>query len=173
MEIRSVAAEKIMAEFGDRVQLLDDFRGEVNFEVDSEIIVEACQFLHDDPDLSFNFLITQTAIDYWPAEPRFKMVYQLYSTKNQVVLGIRAKLPGDEPTISSVEPVYPNANCHEREVYDLFGIQFEGHSDLRRIVMPYDWEGHPLRKDYPLGYEEVQFSFNFDEIDKRKKYARD
>jgi NADH-quinone oxidoreductase subunit C len=69
--------------------------------------------------------------------------------------------------------VFKNANWHEREVYDMFGVQFEGHSDMRRILMPEDWEGHPLRKDYPLGYEEVQFTFNFDEIDRRKPYAKE
>jgi NADH-quinone oxidoreductase subunit C len=75
--------------------------------------------------------------------------------------------------IPSVVNIYPNAGWHEREVFDMFGVRFSGHPDLRRLIMPHDWEGHPLRKDYPLGYEEVQFSFNFDEIEGRKPYAKD
>jgi NADH-quinone oxidoreductase subunit C len=173
MDLLALAAEKVEAEFGESIQVLDALRNETHIRVDSEVIVPVCQLLHDDPELTFNFLITLTAIDYWPEEPRFQMAYQLYSVENKVILGLRVDLFGDEPKISTVESVYPNANWHEREVYDLFGIVFEGHSDLRRIVMPHDWEGHPLRKDYPLGYEEVQFSFNFDEIDDRKKYAQD
>jgi NADH-quinone oxidoreductase subunit C len=82
-------------------------------------------------------------------------------------------LNSDAAELPTVEGVYPNANWHEREVFDMFGVTFKGHSDLRRILMPEDWEGHPLRKDFPLGYEEIQFSFNFDEIDKRKPYAKE
>jgi NADH-quinone oxidoreductase subunit C len=123
--------------------------------------------------LQFNFLSALTAVDYWPHEPRFAVAYQLYSVSNNCFLGLRVLLPGETPEISTLETVYPNANWHEREVYDLYGITFRDHSDLRRILMPYDWEGHPLRKDYPLGYEEVQFSFNFDEIDRRKNYAEE
>jgi len=173
MDLLGKASEKLQAEFGDCVHTLDKFRGETQIKVDPSIIMPVCRFLQDDPELAFDFLITLTAIDYWPEEPRFMVAYQLYSVKNKVFLGLRVELHGDNPKVSTVETVYPNANWHEREVYDLFGIVFEGHSDLRRIVMPYDWEGHPLRKDYPLGYEEVQFSFNFDEIERRKKYARD
>jgi NADH-quinone oxidoreductase subunit C len=173
MNLLQKTTEKLHAQFKDIVLPLDDFRDERNFRVEPEAIVPVCQFLHDDPDLAVTFLITLTAIDYWPDEPRFRVAYQLYSPENKFFIGLRVDLPGDNPQVSTVESVYPNANWHEREVYDLFGITFTGHSDLRRIIMPYDWEGHPLRKDYPLGYEEVQFSFNFDEIDKRKKYAKD
>jgi NADH-quinone oxidoreductase subunit C len=89
------------------------------------------------------------------------------------MIGLRVALDGNAPTMPSITGIYANANWFERELWDMFGIHFDGHPDLRRIVMPYDWVGHPLRKDYPLGYEEVQFSFNFDEIDVRKPYAKE
>jgi NADH-quinone oxidoreductase subunit C len=101
------------------------------------------------------------------------MLYFFYSLAHNIRLGLRVPLNGNAPTLPSIEGIYPNANWHEREIWDMFGIRFEGHSDLRRILMPYDWEGHPLRKDYPLGYEEVQFTFNYDEIDQRKPYAKE
>jgi NADH-quinone oxidoreductase subunit C len=86
---------------------------------------------------------------------------------------MRVPLDGNFPSMPTLENVYPNANWFERELWDMFGIRFLGHSDLRRILMPHDWEGHPLRKDFPLGYEEPQYSFNFDEIDLRKPYAKE
>ena len=137
----------------------------------AEQIVPICQALHD--EFGFDFLCELTAVDYWPEEePRFNMIYGFYSHANNVRMAIRIPLNGDDPSLSSVDGVYRGANWHEREVWDMFGIKFDGSSDLRRILMPYDWEGHPLRKDYPLGYEEPQFTFNYDEIDKRKHHAR-
>ncbi len=134
-------------------------------------IVPICQTLHD--EFGFDFLCELTAVDYWPdEEPRFNLVYGFYSHANNVRMAIRIPLNGDNPSLPSVDSVYRGANWHEREVWDMFGIKFDGSSDLRRILMPYDWEGHPLRKDYPLGYEEPQFTFNYDEIDKRKHHAR-
>ena len=149
------------------------FRGQTTVVVNRDAIMMACKILHDDPALDFDLLAALTAVDYWPEEPRFAVVYQLYSLSKNVFLGLRVPLQGDSPELPTVEAVYPNANWHEREIYDMFGITFGGHSDLRRILLPHDWQGHPLRKDHPLGYEEVQFSFNFDEIERRKRYAKE
>jgi NADH-quinone oxidoreductase subunit C len=151
---------------------LVEFREQYNCIVAAEHIVEACRILRD--EFGFDMLAAQSAVDYWPEqEPRFHVFYQLYSVQHNLRLGLRVPLNGNFPTLPTVEVIFPNANWHEREIFDMFGIRFDGHSDMRRILMPYDWEGYPLRKDYPLGYEEVQFSFNYDEIDARKPYAKE
>ncbi len=151
---------------------VSEFRGEISLLLAPEHIVESCRVLRD--DFGFEMLSAQTAVDYWPEQsPRFHIVYQLYSLQQCIHICLRVPLDGNNPSVPTIEVVYPNANWHEREIWDMFGIRFEGHSDLRRILNPYDWEGHPLRKDYPLGYEEVQFTFNFEEIDKRKPYAKE
>lgn len=136
-----------------------------------ENIIEISQALRD--EFGFNFLCELTAVDYWPEEePRFHIVYGYYSHANNSRMALRVPLNGDHPSIRTLTDLFPGANWHEREVWDMFGVKFDGHPDLRRVLMPYDWEGHPLRKDYPLGYEEPQFSFNFEEIDKRKHHGR-
>ena len=168
-EYVQTAAQAIRERFSSE---MIEFRGDISLMVPPEKIVEACQVLRD--DFGFDVLAAESAVDYWPElEPRFHVIYQLYSMPHNQRIGLRVPLNGNGPSLSSVEEVYPNANWHEREIWDMFGIRFEGHSDLRRILMPYDWEGHPLRKDYPLGYEEVQYTFNFDEIDGRKPYAKE
>jgi len=172
MTVVEKAVVKLQRELGESVLGVEEFRGQTSVTLDPEAIVNACQMLRDDAELDFNFLAALTAVDYWPSEPRYKIVYQLYSLANKEFIGLRAQLSNESPEISTIESIYPNANWHEREVFDMFGVTFKDHSDQRRIIMPYDWEGHPLRKDYPLGYEEVQFTFNFDEIDKRKPYAK-
>jgi NADH-quinone oxidoreductase subunit C len=134
-------------------------------------IIPVCQALRD--EYEFNFLCELTAVDYWPEEqPRFNIIYGFYSHLHNVRMMLRVPLDGDNPTLPTLEGLFRGANWHERELWDMFGIHFDGHSDLRRILMPHDWEGHPLRKNYPLGYEEPQFTFNYDEIDKRKHHAR-
>ncbi len=149
-----------------------EFRDQLSLIVSPEKIVEVCRSLHD--EFGFEMLLGQTAVDYWPAQaPRFHIVYLLLSLSHNLRMTLRVPVDGNSPSLPTVEGVFPNANWHEREVWDMFGIHFDGHTDLRRILMPYDWEGHPLRKDYPLGYEEVQFTFNFDEIDSRKPYAKE
>jgi len=159
------------------------FCEEVSLVLLPENIAPACKAFHD--EYGFEVLAEETAVDYWPEQsPRFHVVYRLRSLKGWVsdnketntdppihIVGIRVPLNGNAPSVPTIAGVYANANWLEREIWDMFGIRFEGHPDLRRILMPYDWEGHPLRKDYPLGYEEVQFSFNFDEINERKPYA--
>jgi NADH-quinone oxidoreductase subunit C len=148
------------------------FQDEISLILPTEKIVAACQALRDES--GFELLTEETAVDYWPEQaPRFHVVIRLRSLQHNLIIGLRVPLDGNAPAMPSLVPVYTNANWFEREIWDMFGIRFEGHPDLRRIVMPQDWEGHPLRKDYPLGYEEVQFSFNFDEIDLRKPYAKE
>lgn len=149
-----------------------EFRGELTLTLLPARLLEAARILRD--EYSFDMLVDVTAVDYWPNEkPRFHEIVQLCSTPRSGLLRLRIPLDGNDPHSPSLEGIFPNANWFEREVWDLFGIHFDGHSDMRRIVMPHDWEGHPLRKDYPLGYEEVQFTFNFDEIDRNKRYAKD
>jgi NADH-quinone oxidoreductase subunit C len=161
----------LRARLGDGLIGQEDAHGETWLELRPEAVRQAARTLRD--ECSFDLLAGLTASDVWPAEPRFSLIYVVYSTTFNVFLRLRARVPGSAPQVDSLEPVYPAANWHERELYDMFGISFGGHSDLRRILMPFEWVGHPLRKDHPLGYEEVQFTFNFDEIDKRKPYAKE
>ena len=165
------AVGALKASLGEALLGRDDFRGQISLDIAPQALVKTGQLLRHEQ--GFDLLAGLTASDAWPSEPRFSLIYVFYSVKDNIFLRLRVRLTGTDPEIDSLEPVYPAANWHEREVYDMFGVIFRGHSDLRRILMPFDWVGHPLRKDHPLGYEEVQFSFNFDEIDKRKPYARE
>jgi len=169
----SDTVQSIMDTFKERFNAaLLEFRGDTSLILTPEHIVDAAKTLRD--KFNFELLTEETAVDYWPqTEPRFHVVYRFRSLKHDLIVGLRVPLNGNAPSMPSLVEVYPNANWFERELWDMFGIRFEGHPDLRRVLMPYDWEGHPLRKDYPLGYEEVQFSFNFDEIDLRKPYAQE
>jgi NADH-quinone oxidoreductase subunit C len=148
-----------------------EFRGDVSLVIPPEKIVEACQMVKS---LGFELLSTLSAVDYWPQEaPRFHVLYQFTSVSLGLRLALRVPVAGVNPVIPTISHVYRNANWRERELWDMFGIRAEGHPDLRRILMPVDWEGHPLRKDYPLGYEEPQFNFNYEEINLRKPYAKE
>ncbi|RJP54963.1 MAG: NADH-quinone oxidoreductase subunit C [Anaerolineaceae bacterium] len=151
----------------------EEFRGEAHVFVDAAQVVDALTFLRDQQ--GFELLSAMTAVDYWPQEsPRFHIIYQLTSVANNLSLTVRVPVPadGNQPEVPTVSGVYAAANWREREVWDMFGVRFAGHPDMRRILMPPDWDGHPLRKDYPLGYEEPQFTFNYEEINLRKPYAK-
>jgi NADH-quinone oxidoreductase subunit C len=144
-----------------------DFRDQVWLIFPPGQIIEIGRALRD--EFGFERLSGVTAVDYWPEqEPRFHVIYLFHSLQHNLRLALRVPLPAGSPNLPTLEDVYPSANWFEREVWDMFGVRFDGHSDLRRIIMPADWEGHPLRKDYPLGYEEVQFTFNVGDVDKRK-----
>jgi NADH-quinone oxidoreductase subunit C len=135
------------------VQAVRFDREELTVWVDSGLIREACAILRDDPACPFNYLADLTAVDWYPSEPRFETVYHLLSIPKKERVRIKARLDGSSPVIESVTSVWPAANQFEREVFDLFGVRFTGHPRLERIMMPDNWEGHPLRKDYPVeGY---------------------
>ena len=124
-----------------------DFK-ELTIEIAPENIVEALRRLKQ--DLKFERLSTVTGVDRYPAEPRFEVVYHLQSVARKERLRLKARLSGDNPEIDSACGVYRSANWYERETFDLFGVVFRHHPDLTRIMMPQDWEGHPLRKDVPV-----------------------
>jgi len=128
-------------------------RDEMSIYVSRGSIREACGLLREDANCPFNFLSDITAVDWYPQEPRFEVVYHLLSMQKKERVRLKVRLGGDDPALESVTSVWPSANFFEREVYDLFGVRFNGHPYLRRIMMPENWEGHPLRKDFPVeGY---------------------
>ena len=148
-----------------------EYRGDVTLIIPVEKIGATCELVKE---LGFELMSALSAVDYWPEEdPRFHVLYEFTSISKNLRLGLRVPVNGINPTIPTISHIYRNANWRERELWDMFGIKAVGHPDLRRIMMPADWEGHPLRKDYPLGYEEPQFSFNYNEIDLRKPYAKE
>jgi NADH-quinone oxidoreductase subunit C len=123
-------------------------RGELTLEIAPEKIVSVCGFLKY--DRGFVRLSTLTGVDWYPAEPRFEVVYHLHSIERNERLRLKCRLHGGNAEIDSVTEVWSGANWFERETFDLFGIRFRNHPDLRRIMLPDDWEGHPLRKDYSV-----------------------
>ena len=151
---------------------IEEFRDEVHIFIKADQIVDALTLLRDKYD--FELLSALTATDYWPQQsPRFHVIYQLSSIARNLTLQLRVPLNGDQPKLPTATRVYQVANWRERELLDMFGIEIEGHPDPRRILMPEGTQGHPLRKDFPLGYEEPQFTFNVEEINLRKPYAKD
>jgi len=108
------------------------------------------QVLRDRPEFGFTFLAELTAVDFWPREPRFEVIYILVSIERAARLRVKVRLAGADPHVATMSGLWPAANWLEREVWDMFGIAFDGHPDPRRLLMPEDWDGYPLRKDYPV-----------------------
>jgi NADH-quinone oxidoreductase subunit C len=132
------------------------FRGETTVVVPRELLRATAARCREDAGLQFNLFTDATCVDRYPVEPRFEMNYHLVSIPRSDKLRLRVRLSGSDPSVDSLIPVWPGANWLEREVFDLFGVRFNGHTDLRRILLPDDWEGHPLRRDYPVeGFRDV------------------
>lgn len=151
--LRTLLTNKLREHFGETIQSFAIANGELSMTIDREVVVPVMMMLKEDPDFQCNFLSYVTAVDYaqYSRTPRFEVVWNLLSLTKKHRLRVKAGVPEDDPTIDSVCGVWPGANYQEREAFDMFGILFQGHPDLRRILMPEDWEGHPLRKDFPLG----------------------
>jgi NADH-quinone oxidoreductase subunit C len=145
-----ITIKKLREKFPDSIIGESFFRDDTTVIVKKEDILPIARFLYSDEDLSFDFLSDLCCVDYYKREPRFEIVYHLYSIKNNKRLRIKAPIPSNQEAISSVCSVWETANWLERECYDMYGIGFEGHPDLRRILLTDDWEGHPQRKDSPL-----------------------
>ena len=127
---------------------IDTADGQETIVVEADRIVEVCKILRDRSEFAFGFLADITAADFWPREPRFEVIYHLASTSAR--LRLKVALPASAARLPTVQSVWPGAGWLEREVWDMFGIEFDGHGDLRRLLMPEDWQGHPLRKDFPV-----------------------
>jgi len=142
------ALESLSRSFGDKIQHQNEFRGETTYTIDASDLREIAKFCRD--ELSFDYLIDITSIDNFGDEPRFEIVYHLYSMPHAVHLRLKLKVPEKIGAVDTVSVIWPTTNWHEREIYDMMGIKFNGHPDLRRILM---WDGYPffpLRKDFPL-----------------------
>ncbi|MDA8431639.1 MAG: NADH-quinone oxidoreductase subunit C [Nitrospiraceae bacterium] len=164
-------AEKIKGIFPEETLQIREFRGQVSVTLKKDRIRDICRYLHDEPDLFFDYLVDLCGADYLgKKDVRFEVVYHLYSIKHRHAVRLKAEVPEEDPSIDSVMPVWVGVNWHERECYDMFGIVFKDHPDLRRVLLPEDWEGYPLRKDYPVTGTEKEWPGFLEVLDKAKRY---
>jgi len=144
-----VVAEQLRSWNAQAVSQVLEYRGETTIVVPRHLLLQTAQQCRDNPELHFNLLSDATCVDRFPVEPRFELNYQLVSISRRARVRLRTSVSGQQPIIHSLVPVWPGANWLEREIFDLFGIKFEGHPDLRRILLPEEFEGAPLRRDFP------------------------
>ncbi len=148
--MQSTSLTRLQESFPEEILGTHSRLGEDTAILKPEALARVARFLKQDPQLRFDFLMDLSAVDHWKRKPRFELVYHLYSRSKNVRLRLKAPLGGSSPEAPSLTPVWPAANWYEREVFDMFGIRFRGHPDLRRILMYQEFQGHPLRKDYPI-----------------------
>lgn len=168
--------EAVKGAFPQAVLDVVQFAGETTLVIHPKEIVNVARYVRDTNGLIYNFMSDISSVDYYPdynRPGRFGVCYHLLSMLYNRRLRLKVYLPEDEPIVPTVTGVWAVANWLEREIYDMMGIIFEGHPDLRRVLLPDDWDGHPARRDAPLGYETVMFSFNVDEISKHKPFAQE
>jgi NADH-quinone oxidoreductase subunit C len=146
----SVVIDRLRAWKTESVSQVIEYRGETTIVVPHRLLLATAEQCKADPELNFNLLSDATCVDRFPNEPRFELNYQLLSIPRLARIRLRTSVSGQQPVIDSLEPVWPGANWMEREIFDLFGIRFEGHSDMRRILLPEEFEGAPLRRDFPV-----------------------
>lgn len=166
-------AEKLKEKFPEEVLSVEEFRGQVSVTLKKDRILDICRYMHAEPGLEFDLLRDLCGVDYLGRKtPRFEVVYHLYSLKHRNLLRLKAQVSQEDCRIASVVPVWTGVNWHERECFDMYGIVFEGHPDLRRILMPEDWQGHPQRKDYPLKSDlgEMEWQGYKDIVDMSRRY---
>jgi NADH-quinone oxidoreductase subunit C len=144
-----VVVEHLRAWNPQAVSQVIEYRGDTTIVVPKELLRATAQQCKQDPALLFNLLSDATCLDRYPVEPRFELNYQLVSIPRRERICLRTSVSSQHPVVDSIEPVWPGANWLEREIFDLFGIHFNGHSDLRRILLPEGFEGSPLRRDFP------------------------
>ena len=150
------AVEVLAAKFPDAFFEVRRFRNEVTIYVPREMLLEVATLCKS--ELGYNYLSDVTGNDWPDRDPRFEVIYNLYSLVHFTYLRLKVRVPQDDATCPSVTSVWRTANWHEREIFDMFGLDFPGHPDLRRILLPQDWVGHPLRQDYEIGWEEPEFT---------------
>jgi len=136
------------------------YRGRATLDVAPQSVHDVIAYLRDDEQERWERLMSLHGVDYLPAEPRLGVHYELLSMERADRFNVRTRVGVDDPRLPTVVDIHPTANFHEREVYDMFGVVFEGHPDLRRILMPEDYEGYPQRRDFPMGGEPVIYTFN-------------
>ncbi len=153
-----VVAEQLREWNANAVSEVIEFHGETTIVVPRELLRGTAE--HCRAKLQFNYLSDATSLDRFPVEPRFELNYHLVAIRNKTKIRLRTRVSGADPAVDSLVPVWPGAGWMEREIFDLMGIRFNGHPDLRRILLPDDWEGYPLRRDYPTeGFRDVPATF--------------
>ena len=163
---------RLQDRFGDAILEAMVYRGDLALRIQPQVLPQIATFLRDNAELQYIFLNSISGVDYLDRDPRFEVVYHLVSFAHRHRITLKVGVNEDQP-VPSLARIWPTATFQEREVFDMFGVIFDGHPSLQRILMPEDWDGHPQRKDHPLVYEEVAFTINHDDVDALKPYARE